>query len=333
MVLNNGGSYTYRYNLSDLQMAIGIGNVRTSFDIYGGVVRILQRDDYYAFGLRKSGLNDNGAVSLDNRYLYNGKELQDELEQYDYGARFYDPVIGRFNTVDLLSEKSRRFSPYSYAVDNPIRFIDVDGMYVAPPDEYVFNHDGKFKEKIAKPGENYIRIANTNTTFKFADPKNDAASIDKGEITKLRVVSDYTINGVLEDSGVFNQKNQESRFSFILNESNANNPKGSGKMDYVITAGLDFGKTRKNGEVIKEPISADMLYVTMTESGNVAHNNYNFGNFLWGAGAHSLGFPEITGRVGAHAHNFFNDPNHKGKLDSKDDQYSIHLGYEWKKPK
>ncbi|WP_323670602.1 RHS repeat domain-containing protein [Pedobacter sandarakinus] len=68
-------------------------------------MRILQRDDYYAFGLRKSGLNGNGAVSLDNKYLYNGKELQEELGQYDYGARFYDPVIGCFNMIDPLSEK------------------------------------------------------------------------------------------------------------------------------------------------------------------------------------------------------------------------------------
>ncbi|WP_199141455.1 hypothetical protein [Pedobacter sp. ASV12] len=84
---NNGGTYTYHYNLAD-----NLGNVRYTFDIYGGAARKLQEDNYYPFGLRKSA---GSPVSLENKYLYNGKELQYELEAYDYGARFYDPVIGR----------------------------------------------------------------------------------------------------------------------------------------------------------------------------------------------------------------------------------------------
>jgi len=116
----SNGTYRYEYNLKD-----HLGNVRVSFDDNGGVAREIQRDDYYAFGLNvsKSLLGDK------NNYLYNGKEEQDVLsDMYDYGARFYDPVLARWNVVDPLAEKMRRHSPYNYAFNNPMRFIDPDGM-------------------------------------------------------------------------------------------------------------------------------------------------------------------------------------------------------------
>ncbi len=72
-------------------------------------------------------------VPSENKYLYNGKELQDEqlgginLDWYDYGARFYDPALGRFHTQDRFAEKYLDFSPYQYAANNPVLFIDVNG--------------------------------------------------------------------------------------------------------------------------------------------------------------------------------------------------------------
>ncbi|MFM7855221.1 MAG: RHS repeat-associated core domain-containing protein [Flammeovirgaceae bacterium] len=90
---------------------------------------VVQMDDYYPFGLTAQSYSRESSVP--NMYKYNGKELQDELNLgwLDYGARMYDPAIARWTTIDPLSEVSRRWSPYSYCYNNPLIFVDPDGMF------------------------------------------------------------------------------------------------------------------------------------------------------------------------------------------------------------
>jgi RHS repeat-associated protein len=87
---------------------------------------IVQETHYDPWGLELTGLGYQYGGIKANKYLYNGKELIEDngLQYYDYGARMYDPAIGRWRVLDPLSEQMRRHSPYNYAFDNPIRFID-----------------------------------------------------------------------------------------------------------------------------------------------------------------------------------------------------------------
>ncbi len=227
--------------------------------------------------------------------------------------------------MDPLGEMRINQTPYNYVSNNPIARIDPDGML---DDEYIFNSDGEYTGKVEKEGEHTGLILGSDDQkpieFTFADPVSDPEAIDKGEITGVVVVGDEATEEIMEESGVNDAENQENKVDYILTESDASNSEGNGKMDYVVTA-----KVNNNGT--KEPIRSDRLYVTQSKGGAVAHNNYNFGNYLWGAGAGRLGFSLFTAKVGAHL-NSLRDPHYK-QLDSKDDQKSIGLGHTWSKSK
>ncbi len=123
-LIDESGTFRYEYFLKD-----HLGNTRVTFTKNGSTVEILQQDHYYPFGMNFAGISTTQAT-LENKYKYNGKEKQDEfgMNWYDYGARFYDPVIARWHVVDPMAETSRNMTPYHYASNNSINRIDPDGM-------------------------------------------------------------------------------------------------------------------------------------------------------------------------------------------------------------
>jgi RHS repeat-associated protein len=128
--------FLYEYSLKD-----HLGNSRITFmgtDL-GGAVDIVQTTNYYPFGLVMSQNNESYSPDYrKNMYLYNSKELQDDkmtseaLNWYDYGARFYDPQIGRFTCLDPIADKFNWVSPYNYAENDPVGSIDLWGLQKLP---------------------------------------------------------------------------------------------------------------------------------------------------------------------------------------------------------
>ena len=92
-----------------------------------------QVTNYYPFGAPYADPSAVWAANL-QPYKYNGKELDKMhgLNTYDYGARQYNPVTARWDRMDPLCEKYYSMSPYAYCGNNPMRYIDSNGM--APGD-------------------------------------------------------------------------------------------------------------------------------------------------------------------------------------------------------
>jgi RHS repeat-associated protein len=127
-------TFAYTYYLKD-----HLGNTRVMFDGDGDVTQVA---DYYPFGGRHTPATLGGS----NKYLYNGKEVQEELGLgwYDYGARFYDPQIARWHVKDPLMEWHFSQTPYHYCLNNPINFTDPFGL-----DTLRVNSDGVPEADIA----------------------------------------------------------------------------------------------------------------------------------------------------------------------------------------
>jgi RHS repeat-associated protein len=154
----SGSSYKYIYQYKD-----HLGNIRLSYD---KTLAIKEESNFYPFGLKQEGYN-TVKIGFENKYKYNGKELQDELQLnvYDYGARNYDPSLGRWMNIDPLAEQMRRHSPYNYAFNNPVYFLDPDGM--APDNEYDIDLKTGAATYVSDKG------GDTTDTYNYKDDKGN----------------------------------------------------------------------------------------------------------------------------------------------------------------
>ncbi|KIA91881.1 hypothetical protein OC25_18990 [Pedobacter kyungheensis] len=163
-MINNGGTFIYQYDLTD-----NLGNVRATIDadpadVTQQTARVIQENSFYAFGMVMPNAALNYVSGTKNNYLYNGKELQDALGVYDYGARMYDPAIGRWNGFDPMAERHFEQGAYNYVLNNPVRLMDLLGLTDYDPTKMTNDDWKKFDPKKDKfilnevnisPGRNY----------------------------------------------------------------------------------------------------------------------------------------------------------------------------------
>ncbi|RYJ42050.1 DUF6443 domain-containing protein [Flavobacterium beibuense] len=188
----NPDNFDYIYQYKD-----HLGNVRLTYNDQdnNGWADVIEESNYYPFGLKHKGYNTNvTSTNLGQKYKYNGKELQDELglNLYDYGARNYDPALGRWMNIDPLAENSRRWSPYNYAYNNPIRFIDPDGMQ----SEDIVITGNKKQETLdqLRKGSDLIYSMDSNGKVTATQDPNKTLTKADAEILAATTDSSYTVS-------------------------------------------------------------------------------------------------------------------------------------------
>jgi RHS repeat-associated protein len=113
----------YEYDIKD-----HLGSLRISFKDSLGIAKITQANSYGIWGEELLSLSYKNTPNLNN-FKFTDKENLPETGYTDFGARFYDNLVPRFITIDPLAENDCSFSPFIYAFNNPVNFIDPDGMW------------------------------------------------------------------------------------------------------------------------------------------------------------------------------------------------------------
>lgn len=270
--------FIYYYNQDHL------GNIRV---VEGQRGNVQQLTNYYPFGA--PFVESSSYYKPDYQpYKYNGKELDlmHGLNTYDYGARQYDPILAKWDRVDPLAEKYYDTNPYTYCLNNPIKYVDIKGF--APGDffrtvdeaakDFGYCYNGNSIVQNREYGTTIFLVINSNNEIGYtynipSVGKENCVMIDNAPIGNKVVATAHTHGKFVEaQNPEFSNYNNE--FSGIRTKIggkilpienrkvvNANNDIGNAnslKIDsYVVTPNGSLQKyNHKTGEITV--ISTDM---------------------------------------------------------------------------
>jgi RHS repeat-associated protein len=157
--------------------------------------------EYYPFGLNQNG-DWYATISPENKYQYNGKELDTDLNLnwLDYGARYYDPAIGRWGQIDPHADTYFSQSPFNYVANNPISFIDPTGMDLI---FYLSDSDKETRENAFNQLLSLLNHALDGGSFNLSATKDGGFSLSLGEMKDgakdYSHIASYYLNQIVND--------------------------------------------------------------------------------------------------------------------------------------
>ncbi len=263
--------YQYKDHLQNIRLsysdADGNGTISQS--------EIIEENNYYPFGLKMRGFNSNVSSlgnSVAQQYKFGGKELSEELNlnTYDFGGRNYNPDLGRWMNIDPLAEKYSPQSPYVYAANNPIRYIDVLGLGPGDP-PYIKNNvhfihfsspsisivnrsssqsftSAALNSDTSRSNEYTVNLQQYETTSYSAKFNYYRGVIIRREGVRtqgLTIVNGKRQNGGRSSNSYYISQNKKGDWSAGLGDPPSNSKIGFGGGIPLIVNGLAFGEKKK----------------------------------------------------------------------------------------
>ncbi|HMP26297.1 MAG TPA: RHS repeat-associated core domain-containing protein [Saprospiraceae bacterium] len=211
----NGSSFYYEYTIRD-----HLGNGRVYFRENGFSAQVLQKNHYYPFGLELEASYHAAPAGTENPYQYNGKELHEDfgLGWYDYGARWYDPAIGRFTGVDPIADRFAHLSVYNYASNDPISNIDLHGLQGIKYTE--LDNNGNVKRHVIELQVRVVTVDNWKRKENGTKPKDRVESnFTSDDVKTILSILNTAYNGE-KGTGSQNSNGETVFFDITVQEFN-----------------------------------------------------------------------------------------------------------------